>query len=231
MSKTCLLLFLVFATVNGFGQVLSVDERSLKGKIDPNNSAPIVVTVNDDTSYEFQKRKLDEIELFAELDTFLDSRGLESRAIFIKAEGKASFAKVVQLMRMGRRLNLDNFAFLDGGDSDPSSAIKVKIVLDEPPKMEPKPWARFLGVEILEENKLTLNRKPISDAQLIKSLRNIFAVRKKNRVYIEGSKDVDKSVFIKPLLSTKIESILSTIRSIDDAGAYPIAITIDWLRP
>jgi biopolymer transport protein ExbD len=232
VKKTKYFLLLVLATANCFGQILtSVDERSTKRKIDANNTAPIVVTVIDDRLYEFKEQKLGKDKLLIQLDALLDLRSPETRTIYIRADGKTSFARLAELMRMGRKLDVDNFAFLADNVSSPIEATKLKIVLEDPPKLEPKPWARFLVVEILKGDKLLLNRKPVSETQLIGLLTQVFSDRKKNRVYVVGSNDVDKTVFIKPLLSTKFESVVALVNTISNVGAGPIAITIDWLKP
>lgn len=233
MHKHSLIILLIILTaVNCFGQVLmSPDERSTKGKIDRNNTDPIIVVVNDDASYGLSDQKLDKDRLFMQLNADLDLRDITTRTIYIRSDGKTSFAKIAEVLRMGRRLNVDNFAFLTGTDPNPEAAPKLKIVLEEPPKSEPKPWAGFLGVEIRDGDKLLLNKRPVTEAQLLTRLTNAFALRKKNRVYIVGSKDVDKTVFIKPLLSTKFESLMSVVNTAKKADAFPIAITIDWLKP
>lgn len=223
---------IIFAAGTCFGQLLgSPDQRSTKGKIDPSNNKPIVVSINENATYGFEKQQLDKDKLFTHLDAFLDFRIPETRTIYIRAGGKATFAKIAELMRIGRKLGVDDFAFLAGDASDPLTAPKLKIVLEEPPKLEPKPWARFLGVEILNDDKILLNRKPITDTQLVVTLKDIFTLRKRNRVYIEGSKDVEKTVFIKPLLSTKFESVIAVVNIVNKAEAHPIAINIDWLKP
>lgn len=70
----------------------------------------------------------------------------------------------------------------------------------------------------------------MNHAELTNELKKIFSARLKRKVYRQGSKEIEKTVFNEPTLSTKFEDIIKTIEAVKSADAEPIALSIDNLR-
>jgi biopolymer transport protein ExbD len=227
---------LVFVlTTPAFAQILGeVDRRSMKGKIDPNKNSPIVIGVHSSDPLQLDGESLELGALEKKLDGRLDERSPEHRRVYILADVDVPVSRIVELTKLGRRLQIDDFSFARSGTpiagvSD--TAVPVKIVLEEPERTRPKPGPRFLGVSVSKTGSMTLNGKPKTEVELAASLKQIFVTRKTRRVFIEGSRDVDKTVFVRVGMSEKFSELLRVLEVVKSAGAFPIALEIDWLDP
>ena len=205
------------------------DQRSLKGKIDPSNTSPIIITIENDGKFLFQSHLYTLSEIKGPLDEIMDMRLPGSRATTIRASSDTPFSKLVDLMKLGRDLQLDDFAFASSDGPDLSEA-KLKIVLDEPVGKEPRAGGMVLRVEISNSGSLSFNGLPATKVAISARLKTIFADRTRRKVYVIGGKDIEKSVFIKPTLSTKLSDVLGAIELLKNAGANPIGVQIDWLK-
>jgi len=205
-----------------FPQVLeTIDKRSLKGKIDPSReNSPIVVHV-EEVGYKFESESLSYEKLLPKLDSLMDTLSPEDRVISLTADPALRFSRVADLLKVGRKLDEDAFLISD---------VPVKIVLEEPEGEEPTPGRLFLGVALSKTGALTLNGKTHNENSLVASLRTAFDSRRRRKVYIQGSREVDKSVFVKVPLSTRYDALVKLLKTVHSSGASPIGIEIDWLK-
>lgn len=201
-------------------QVLTtVDQRSLKGKIDSSETSPIVVHV-EDLGYKVGSESFSYEMLLQRLDSWMNTRMPGDRVVAVTADPLTRFSRIVDLLMVGRKLEEDSFSFSD---------VPVKIVLEEPEGKEPKPGRLFLRVEMSKTGTMSLNGRIHNESSLVSALKSIFATRKRQRVFIQGSKDVDKTVFVKVPLSTTHDDFVKLLRIVHSSGAFPIGIQIDWL--
>jgi len=220
-----------FFMASSSAQVLTtVDERSLKNKIDASNTAPIVISIENDGKLSFLSNSYSLGELEKPLDEFMDTRSPDKRLITIRTASDTAFSKLVEIMKLGRKLELDDFSFSSLGDQD-SPPTRLKITMDEPRGKEPRPGGMFLRVEISDNGSFSFNGVPSTKEAITARLKTIFADRTRRRVYVIGSRNIEKAVFIKPALSTKLSDILSALEVLRTAGATPIGVQIDWLKP
>ena len=223
-------MFALFAS-SVTAQILGdLDQRSLKKKIDSTNTAPIVVSIENDGKLSFQSHLYTTGEIKNPLDEFMDTRSPEIRLITVRANTDTQFSKLVEIMKIGRELELDDFSFATS-ESGVLNAAKLKIVLDEPAGREPRPGGSFLRVDISDNGALSFNGTPSTANEIATRLKIIFADRTRRKIYVIGGKEIEKSVFIKPTLTTKLSDVLSVIELLKAAGTTPIGVQIDWLKP
>jgi biopolymer transport protein ExbD len=220
--------FIAFASIGLCQGLTVIDSRSLRGKIDPKNNQPIIVEVGSEGSYKLDSKRLLSDELSRHLDAIMDTRMPGERRVFIASEGETPFKRIADLMLLGRRLEIDDYLFTEHSSAT-TAAAPVKIVLEEPEATRPTPGAGFLGIDLLESGQFSLNGKPKNDAGLVAALKAAFDRRRRNRVYIEGERRVDKTVFVRAKALTKYADLLRVLRLVQSTGAYPIAVEIDWL--
>ncbi|MEK7855981.1 MAG: biopolymer transporter ExbD [Acidobacteriota bacterium] len=235
MSKCFLLALLLCSLIATFAmpgssQILtSVDQRSLKNKIDSSATGPVTISITEDGQLSLESKNVSLAGLRPKLDDLMDSRSPDERVITLVGGESTEFRYLAEIMKLGRELELDDYAFSTTG-SDTAKLVRLKIVLDEPVGREPKPGGMFLRVEIAKDGSYSFNGIP-QDANSLKGrLKTIFADRTRRKVRVVGGNEIEKSVFIKPTLSTKLSEIMNVVQLLTDAGAAPIGIQIDWLR-
>lgn len=212
------LLFLFEGTANS--QILEAPyQRSSKGSTVSTSKEPIAVHIDVD-GYRYEKEPISYELLLDKLKPIIDSRDPDERTVYVTADNGVPFQRIVELLKVGRKLQFDDFSFLD---------IPVKIVLDEPMDDE-KPGPLFLRVARSDGGSLTLNGKPRTEASLITSLKSTFESRKRRKVYVYGSRDIEKSVFIKMTLSSQYDEFAKLLKLVHSSGADPIAIEIDDVK-
>lgn len=200
--------------------LMSVDIRSQKNKVEATSNSPIAVHI-EASSFKFEGESVSYEDLSKKIDSIFDTRTPDDRAIHLTADSAIAFTRVADVLKIGRKFFEDNF-FING--------VPIKIVLDEPEGKEPKPGPRFLRVSGTATSALDLNGKIHSETSLVVSLKNTFDGRTRRKVYIYGSKDIDKTVFIKVKRSTKYEELVRILQIVHSSGAYPICVEIDWLK-
>jgi biopolymer transport protein ExbD len=204
-----------------YPQVLTtVDQRSLKGKVDSGATSPIVVHV-EEAGYKIEEESFSRELLVRRLDSWMDTRLPGERVVSVTAEPATQFSRIVELLKIGRELEEDSFSF---------SGVPVKIVLEEPEGAEPKPGRFFVRVERNKTGSLTLNGKVHSADSLVVALKALFVTRKRQRVFIQGTREVDKAIFVKLPLSSTHQDLVKILKVVQSSGAFPIGIQIDWLR-
>lgn len=219
----------MFAVVAVSGQLVMLDERSLKGKIDPKRNSPITVWVRANGELTYEGKVVSLAELEAKLDAEMDYRMSSERKVFIEANDEIKFAVIRDILLIGRKLYFDDFGFVSAGSLGVGAAVPTKIILEEPGPRPPKMGALVLQVNVDTVGKIYLNKKAVSDNELTAQLKTTFETRKKRRIFRQGSREVEKSVYVRLNPSTEYQAMLRVLQSIKSSGAYPIAVEIDWL--
>lgn len=230
MKKLLLITLLLAAITTASPQIITVlDSRSLKGKIDHKRTAPIIVEVTADGKLKYEKSAPSFSELKTTLDAEMDYRMPGERRVFVGADKETKFESIREILLVGRRIDVDDFEFVVDISSVGKDSIATKIVLEEPDPTPPKPGPLFLGVNVDKIGSITFNRKRVSDLSLVASLKMTFETRKKRRIFRQGSREVEKTVYLRVHPSTQYQEFLKILKLIRSSSAFPIAIEIDWL--
>lgn len=219
----------MFAVAAVSGQLVMLDERSLKGKIDPKRTSPVTVWVRTNGELTYEGKVVSLAELEAKLDAEMDYRMSSERKVFIEAYDEIKFAAIRDILLIGRKLNFDDFGFVSAGSLGVGTGVATKIILEEPGPRPPKMGALVLQVNVDKVGKINLNKKVVSESELAAQLKTTFETRKKRRIFRQGSREVEKTVYLRLNQSTEYQVMLRVLKSINSSGAYPICIELDWL--
>lgn len=203
--------------------------KMIKGEDD---KLPIVVRLATDNQFFLNENKIAFGSLSGEITKRIAAKNPEDEIVYIVGKSDVGFKRIVQILKFGRQAENDDFGLIVADESetrDVSKAEKVKIVLEEYNPKTDKPSPLFLGVALGANGKIALNAKPHTPETLAAELRRTFEQRKQKKIYIAGSTDVDKTVFVKAALSAKYGDVMKIIELVRNAGAYPIAVEIDGL--
>lgn len=205
--------------ISGYSQILEApgQRRSPAGT---DTDSRLFVHI-DQEGYHYQKSILPYDSLLARLRVDVDSLDPDERTIHLTADSTVSFRQIVEMLKIGRKLQSDNFTIAD---------VPVKIILDEPMEGDEKPGPLFLGIAMSKSGALTLNGKPRTEVTLSSSLKSIFESRKRRKVYMYGSRDVDKTVFIKLTSTARYDELTKVLKLVHAVGAFPVAIEIDDVK-
>jgi biopolymer transport protein ExbD len=117
------------------------------------------------------------------------------------------------------------------------SRFEAKVPAEPKPEDQTvaKPNPNTLVVAINKgDMRLTLNNDPFGDTSdtepLTQRLTQIFKEREVNRVWREGTNEVEKTIFIKSPRSVKYGDVVKVIDAAKIAGAEPIGLQIDDLQ-
>lgn len=232
--KAHLLVLIILGTVLGVAAqvVVSVDQRGPKQKL--LNPEPIVVSVDSKGRFKLGDKPMTLSRLGRALDVAIDERTPPDRVVYITAGPTVPFSQIVKVLKLGRTIEQDSFGLMlhDGGENDPANAVIAKIILEKPsPKDAPPPNPLYLGLGFQNNGKVKLNGEPHTLASATSQLRKIFKDREDNGVYVEGTNEVEKAVFLTPSPTTTFSVIVQTALAVREAGAEPIGIEIDAPRP
>lgn len=129
------------------GQVISVDQRSSKGKVDSQRTSAIVVEIRPDGSLIYDSRAVDLLALRNLLDAEIDHRTPDRRLVNIVAKDEIKVIKVIEVLKLGRDLDVDDFGIETVNGLGVGDAVKVKIFLEEPESTPSKPGPLYFGRE------------------------------------------------------------------------------------
>lgn len=172
--------------------------------------------------------KIENTNLVKELTNYICGKIPPEQIIHIEADPNLSFSKLVEIVKLGRKAMVSDFGLKLIGDSTAENMVKVPMEDDETPstkKVKANPLA--LTVSISADGILKLNNKKETLDTLKERLKQVFQIRKQKRIYIQGSKDVEKTVFVYADKSVKFSEIIGLLREIETVGAFPIGLDID----
>lgn len=116
------------------------------------------------------------------------------------------------------------------------SRFEAKVPAEPKPEdqtvAKPNPNTIVVGIN-KADMRLTLNNDPFGDTSntepLTQQLTKIFKEREINRVWRDGTNEVEKTIFIKSPRSVKYGDVVKVIDAAKIAGAEPIGLQIDDL--
>lgn len=232
---------LVFAVSAGgvFAQIrATIDPRLETRKADRNNTS-VVVAISSGNDIFLDAKKTDKNEITEKIYRLMESKESYDEIVYIKADFNVNYGNVVEIMKLGREALVDDYGLIVNAatatkNENVSGALNIKIpFLPEPSAAADeeysKPHPNALLVALGKDGKITLNDKPLTPAGLSAKLRRTFVQRKQKRIYREGSREVEKTVFIKASLSAKYGDVVKIVKIVKSTGAFPIGMAIDDL--
>lgn len=206
--------------------VVKTDQRKVE------NAEPIIVSVDATGRFKLGEKSLIASRLGGALKAALAERIPSERVIYIKAATKVTFSQIVKLLKAGRAIKHGTFGLIvDDKEGDRiTGAVITKIIL-ETGRAKPKPNPLYLGLGLQRNGRLSLNGEPHTASSLTTRLQGFFKARPENGVYVEGTQDVERTVFLVPSPATTFGAITQAARTVKQAGATPIGIEIDGPRP
>ena len=167
------------------------------------------------------------------VNRLMEARPLNQEIVYILVGSGKSYADVADFMRLARRAQVSDFGFLvtEEAERDVATAIGVKVAsaAEENRKSSgSKPNPLALIVELGADRRVSLNSKAMLLENLGDILSRAFSERKQSGVFRAGTDQVETAVFIKAAPEAKFSEVVKVIRTVKNAGAYPIGLDIDW---
>ncbi len=212
-------------------------------------SAMILTLTADNKLYKEEKQSLpDKIEikeniitkeeLPAKLKKFSEAMSPDKQIVYLKSDVNASYENVLQIFDIIRKSEISKIGLVGYGEKnadDPYQLryrifeVKLPALPDKNNIIRPNPNTLIAILET--DGKLKLNQENlgmISDsAKLVKMLTSIFKDRENNGVLIEGTNEVEKTVFIRVTKSGKYGDLIKLVEAVKLSGAQPIGIQFE----
>lgn len=187
--------------------------------------APAEVTIGTSGELLLGGKAVEKAGFVAELTNYICDKAPDEQVVYINAAAETPFQYVTEVMRLGRKIEVDDYVLVGAGES----TGRLKIPYNEPkePRVKSKPYVHALIVALAADGALELNGKPETLDSLVAKLRRTFAVRGQKRIYMAGSRDVEKTVFIYGRAGTRFGDVRRLVREIEKTGADPIGLDID----
>lgn len=201
-------------------------------KCTPNNQTAFL-KISETGDFILGENKTERESLVDKLKSYLCGKLPDEQIVYLRASGNTPFRYFADVMKLNRKLEVDDYGLaLDSetAKETPSGYYELKIPFEAPTAPEIKLHPLFMLVSIGADGQLALNKKEVNHAQLTIELKKVFSARLKRRVYRQGSREVEKTVFIEPTLSTKFEDVIKAVEAVKSADSQPIVLRIDNLR-
>lgn len=172
--------------------------------------------------------KVEKANLTKILTNYICGKIPPEQIVHIEADPNLPFSILTETIRLSRKAMVDSFGLKIIGDASSENMVKVPMEdreFSSTKKVKASPLALF--VSISPDGTLKLNSKTETLDSLKEKLKTVFQIRKQKRIYILGSNEVEKTVFIYADGTVKFAEILNLIREIEKIGAYPIGIDVD----
>lgn len=212
--------------------VVTIVENS---QISEEDALPVIVTLKKDSTLLLNGKATPPDVLRSEIEKRLAAKIEEDKFVYLRVDPAVEYAATVEMLNFGRNLKVDVYflAVIDDANlSDFSKALAIKIPLNREVPINVKPNPLTLVVAVNKNGKITLNMEAQATPEiLIAKLRNLFKERRRNRVFVEGSRtEIEKTVFLKASLSAKFGDVIILLEALKKSGAFPIGIQIDGLE-
>jgi len=188
------------------------------------------VTISENGALVIGGKTVQKENLTAALQNYLCGVLSFERLIYIKAAAGTSFSQIAEVVRLGRRMQVDDYVLATYFDA---SGEKLKIVSEEPAPSAKKEKAspRALMAAIFADGRIELNGKAETSESLAKKLGQTFTDRQRKGVFMAGSREVEKTVFIYAAPTVKFADLLELIKIIEKTNAFPIGLDVDENYP
>lgn len=191
---------------------------------------PAMIVISESGNISLGEKQIKKTDIPQELANFYCGKLLFDQVVYIKADENTQYDQIAEVLKYTRKLDYldDVVLMLDSETKIETGGLKVPAEEDEEPSNKKvKAHSLLLTIAILPDGKTELNGKPQTVESIKQLLGQTFETRKKKRIYIEGSLEVEKTVFIYGQSQTKFGEIVKIIKEIEKTGAFPIGLDID----
>lgn len=186
-----------------------------------------IVRISDDGELTLGSNKIEKSNLTKDLTNYICGKIPPEQIVHIEADANLTFNNLVDIIKLSRKTMVSDFGLKVNNDASSEIIVKVPMEEDVPPPKKVKANPLALIVSIDSNGIIKLNNKIENVNSLKEKLTQIFQTRKLKRIYIEGSKDVNKTVFVYSDRSVKFSEIVSLLKEIEKIGAFPIGLDVD----
>lgn len=218
------------------------------------NTSVILTLTADNKLYQRQIRDLpDKVEiaetiiakedLLEKLKSSMADKTPDKRIVYFKCDVNASFENVLQVFDIIRKADLEKVGLVVIGEKnadDPYqiSPLSFEVRLPAPTvktdvPVKPNPLTLIAMLEA--DGRLSLNREDQGMISKPKTLEDmlvrVFKERENSGVFREGTNEIEKTVFLKVSKSNKYGDFIKLVEAVKLAGAEPIGIQFEDIRP
>jgi biopolymer transport protein ExbD len=190
-----------------------------------------------DAEGKITKTEITKEQLATVLKAFSESVTPDKRIVHVNVDGNTSYEKVVQIMDLVRKADIDRVGLIAANENRPKNlnAAGFDVKLPLPPRGNSlvKPNPLTLIVQLRPNGGLSLNNEDLGkisgDQTLGDKLSDVLDQREKNAVFRPNSQEIEKTVFVKIYRSAKYIDVLKLLSILKRAGAQPIGMQLDEL--
>jgi biopolymer transport protein ExbD len=195
------------------------------------------VLVNNSGEVFFGTKQVKKNDLQKEFDRRICGKFPPDQIIYINTNSTTSMGVVNEVIKLGRKADVDKFVLRLADSKEPrndKNEVIIRIPAEgELPSKKEKRSLRLLAVLLEIDDKIKLNNKAETSVTLTKTLQQIFSVRKRQKTYVPGTKEIDKTVFVYARENAKFGDFINLTEAISKSGASLIGLDIDnyydWL--
>ncbi len=202
-----------------------------------------IMTVNDDSGTSLMgKDQVAKDQITERVVEKLKGQSPDKRIVYLEVAASVRYGTVISLLNLIRKADIDKVGLVvDKIDNQRAGARPTRFEVKFPPEPDVnekmvilKPNPLTLVVEIDKTGALLLNKeqtgKVDDTTSLTDKLSLVFKERENNGVFLEGTNEVEKTVFVKAPRSIKYGDVVKIIDALKIAGAQPIGLQIDDLN-
>lgn len=177
-------------------------------------------------------------EIPAYITKSMEDRPPDKRIVYLKCDLDASFELILSLLKAIRSADVDRVGLAAIGrknEDDPYQIsplvfpIRLPAPADTTKSYRPNPLTLVAAVN--DDHRVTLNNEEMGTIANTSNLQNklteVFKARENNGVFRAGTNEIEKTVFVKVVSSTKYGDLIKLLDAVRGAGAEPIGIQID----
>ena len=201
------------------------------------DTSMIIAVAADKNIYQGEER-ISKEQLTERLKKFVETKSEDKRIVYLKGDIDAAPETLVDILKTIRDAKIYKVALVINKASNPRPNVFEIVLPPDPSKeankiLKPNPLT-LVVFGVGNSDKLLLNWEEtgsISDTDPLKTkLMSIFKDREKNGVLVEGTNEVEKTVFVETSKINKYGNVVKVIDALKVAGAKPIKWDIDGLK-
>lgn len=219
-----------------FAQIKETDSRPQQQQQQPGKAkndrsgqlAIFTLAPNGDILYGTEKVSAGKVT--GQVSRLMEAKSAGQKIVYVEARADKNYGDVVDFIRLARRARVDDFGLLvrEEAERNISTAVFVKAAAESGSSaVKANPDQLHLLVELSGDRRVSLNGKAMTLEDFDAELRRIFEERKQKRIFRDGSRQAETKVFVKAVPASKFGEVMKVIKTVKNAGAYPIMLDVD----